>query len=88
MNQEIQAYLRVFINQQQSDWKRWLPVAQLSLNGRYHSVLRMSPFFATHGYDSPSPVALEPAPARTSRLAAVKRATLFVEKIKKITDLY
>jgi len=87
LNQEIQAYLRVYINQQQSDWKRWLPAAQLALNGRHHSVLGMSPFFATHGYESSAPVALEPAPAEKSSLTSTKRATLFVEKVKQITEL-
>jgi hypothetical protein len=47
----------------------------------------MSPFFATHGYEAPSPVALEPETAEVSRLPAAKRATQFVEKMKLITEL-
>ena len=93
MNQEVQAYLRAFINQQQSDWKRWLPVAQLALNGRYQAGLGMSPFFATHGYDVPAAVPLEADPerqtsaSRTASRPANVRAVEFVRKIKQITDL-
>ena len=87
LNQEVQAYLRNFINHEQSDWKKWLSTAELALNARYHAGLGMSPFFATHGYEAPSPVALESEPAEGPRLAAAERATLFVEKMKKISDL-
>jgi transposase InsO family protein len=87
INQEVQAYLRNFVNQEQSDWKRWLPTAQLALNGRYHSALGMSPFFATHGYESSSPVALESEPDTQPRLAAIERANQFVSKMKQISDL-
>ena len=87
MNQEVQAYLRNFINQEQSDWKRWLPTAQLALNGRYQAGLGMSPFFATHGYESTCPVALETGTVERSGLAAAERAAHFVEKMRKISDL-
>jgi len=86
LNQEIQAYLRNFINYLQTDWKKWLPAAQLALNGRYHVGLGMSPFFATHGYEAPLPVALEPEPASDVQLPASERATAFVEKMKAITN--
>jgi hypothetical protein len=87
LNQEVQAYLRNFINQEQSDWKEWLPTAQLALNGRYHAGLGMSPFFAVHGYETPSVIALESEPAPNSTLAAAERASMFVEKMRKISDL-
>lgn len=87
LNQEVQAYLRNFINREQSDWKQWLPTAQLALNARYHSGIGMSPFFATHGYESSSPVALEPEPNTEPKLAAVERANQFVTKMKQISDL-
>ena len=87
MNQEVQAYLRNYINQEQSDWSSWLPAAQLALNGRYQVGLGMSPFFATHGYESTSPVALEPDPEGLPTLAATKRASEFVTKMKQIGDL-
>ena len=49
MNQEIQAYLRVFITYAQYDWPQLLPTAMLAINNR-NSSLGLSPFFLTHGY--------------------------------------
>jgi len=48
----------------------------------------MSLFFATHRYDAPSIVALETEPTKNIELTVVKRASEFVNKIKKISDLY
>ena len=87
LNQDVQAYLRNYINQEQSDWKRWLSTAQLALNGRYHAGLGLSPFFATHGYEAPSPVALESENGENSGLSGAKRAAVFVEKMKAISNL-
>ena len=49
-NQEIQAYLRAYIDYSQSDWGPFLPAAQLALNNRESSAIGMSPFFLEHGY--------------------------------------
>jgi transposase InsO family protein len=87
MNQEIQAYLRNFINYAQADWKKWLPAAQLAINGRYHSVIGASPFFVTHGYDAPSPVPLQEDPVDWVPISKEMRAAEFVSKIKKITEI-
>jgi len=87
LNQDAQAYLRHYINHEMSDWRKWLPAAQLALNSRYHAGLGMSPFFATHGYEAPSPVALEPEPTENRGLTAVQRAQDFVKKMKDISDL-
>jgi len=87
LNQDVQAYLRHYINHEQSDWKKWLPTAQLALNSRYHAGLGMSAFFATHGYEAPSPVALEPEPDENRGLTAVQRAKEFVQKMKDVSDL-
>jgi transposase InsO family protein len=86
LNQDVQSYLRNYINQEQTDWKKWLPTAQLALNGHYHAGLGMSPFFATHGYEVPSPVPLQAGPVDNRKLSATTRAAEFVEKMKKIND--
>ena len=31
-NQTLETYLRIFCNEQQTDWARWLPLAQFSIN--------------------------------------------------------
>lgn len=87
LNQDVQAYLRNFISQDQSDWKRWLPTAQLALNSRFHAGIGMSPFFATHGYDPPSPVALESDSRAYEQVPARRKAEAFVKRMKEVTDL-
>ena len=67
--------------------EEWLSTAQLALNGRYHAGIGTSLFFAVHGYEAPSPVALQPEPKGRSQLAASERATQFVEKMKSVTEL-
>jgi len=87
MNQELQAYLRNFVNFGQSDWKKWLPIAQLATNGRHHSAIGTSPFFATHGFETPSPIALQEDAVDFVPVPAELRAKAFVEKIHAVTEL-
>jgi hypothetical protein len=47
----------------------------------------MSPFFAVYSYKTLSVIALESEPALNSTLAAAERASIFVEKMRKISDL-
>ncbi|PIL27173.1 hypothetical protein GSI_10315 [Ganoderma sinense ZZ0214-1] len=51
MNQEIQTYLRIFINYKQDDWVEWLPLAEFAYRCRVHASTGMSPFFMTHGHE-------------------------------------
>ncbi|PIL32389.1 hypothetical protein GSI_05635 [Ganoderma sinense ZZ0214-1] len=51
MNQEIQTYLRIFINHKQDDWVEWLPLAEFAYRCRVHASTGMSPFFMTHGHE-------------------------------------
>jgi len=44
VNQEIETYLRVFINHHQDDWADWLPLAEFSYNNRIHTATHRTPF--------------------------------------------
>ena len=46
MNQELEQYLRMFVNYQQTDWPEWLAIAKFSHNNKFHLATHMSPFFA------------------------------------------
>src|SRR5260221_5012975 len=37
MNQEIEAYLHVFVSHQQDDWADWLPLAEFTYNNKIHA---------------------------------------------------
>src|SRR5260221_361350 len=44
VNQEIEAYLRVFVSHRQDDWADWLPLAEFAYNNHVHSATRCTPF--------------------------------------------
>ncbi len=85
MNQEVEAMLRIYCTYMQDDWPRWLPVIQLAINNRESATLRMSPFYATHGYHAGEVQILETEAPSTQR--DEKRAEEFVGRIKEVTEL-
>jgi hypothetical protein len=50
MNQEIEKYLRIYVNYRQSDWAEWLALAEFTHNDKASSSTSMSPFFVNTGY--------------------------------------
>jgi Chromo (CHRromatin Organisation MOdifier) domain len=44
VNQEIEQYLRIFINHHQNDWVEWLPIAEFAYNNQVHSSTHQTPF--------------------------------------------
>ncbi len=49
VNQEIEKYLRIFVNYRQNDWTDWLPLAEFAHNNRIHSATGKSPFMVLYG---------------------------------------
>lgn len=50
INQEVETFLRLFVNWAQDDWARWLPVAEFAGNNAISSTTGVSPFFANYGF--------------------------------------
>ena len=50
MNQELETYIRTFIDYAQNDWYDLLSSAQIAINGRDAASTGVSPFFLQHGY--------------------------------------
>ena len=48
-NQTLETYLRIFCNEQQNDWARWIPLAQYTLNSRPSHTTKVPPFEALIG---------------------------------------
>src|SRR5260221_3942197 len=44
VNQEIEAYLRVFVSHQQDDWADWLPLVEFTYNNKVHAATHQTPF--------------------------------------------
>ena len=49
MNQELEQYLRLFVNQRQDDWSELLPLAEFQYNNHIHSAMQHQPFFLETG---------------------------------------
>lgn len=49
VNQEIEQYLRLFVNHRQDDWSQWLSLAEFCYNDRIHSSTGYSPFYLNYG---------------------------------------
>src|SRR5258707_7766949 len=44
VNQEIEAYLQVFVSHRQDDWADWLPLVEFAYNNKVHVATRWTPF--------------------------------------------
>jgi len=51
VNQELEQYLRMFIDHRQEQWPEWLGTAKFAYNNKAHSSTRMLPFKANYGQD-------------------------------------
>ena len=67
VNQEIEAYLRVFVSHRQDDWADWLPLAEFTYNNKVHTATRRTLFKLDVGQHP----RLGVEPTRTSTVEAV-----------------
>jgi len=51
INQELEQYLRMFIDHRQEQWPEWLGTAEFAYNNKAHSSTRTLPFKANYGQD-------------------------------------
>jgi len=51
INQELEQYLRVFIDHRQEQWLDWLGTAEFAYNNKIHTVTKNSPFKVNYGQD-------------------------------------
>jgi hypothetical protein len=58
VNQELEQYLRLYINHMQTDWVDWLSQAEFAYNNRIHSSTSYSPFYLEYGRHPHVPTAL------------------------------
>ena len=43
-NQELEQYLRIYVNHRQNNWAEWLVTAEFVFNNKVHTATRSSPF--------------------------------------------
>ena len=51
VNQELEQYLRMFIDHRQEQWPEWLGTAEFAYNNKVHSSTRTLPFKENYGQD-------------------------------------
>jgi hypothetical protein len=79
VNQEIQAYLRIFCAYHQDTWKQYIATAEFCHNQRSHSTTGTAPFHLMMGYDPKAvPTAFEETkvPAVEDRLKELEQARI------------
>jgi len=77
INQELEQYLRVFIDHRQEQWPKWLETTEFAYNNKIHSATQVSPFRANYGQDPR-------VGFKGKRMGQYKTADRSVERIKKI----
>jgi hypothetical protein len=50
INQELEQFLRLYVNHMQTDWADWLPVTEFTYNNQEHSTTSFSPFYLEYGH--------------------------------------
>ena len=51
INQELEQYLRVFIDHRKEQWPDWLGMAEFAYNNKIHAATKILPFKANYGQD-------------------------------------
>jgi len=79
MNQELEQYLRMFVDYCQTNWPEWLAIAKFSYNNKIQKSIKISPFYTNYGFNPQ--MGFEPQ--RDVKVQAVDK---FVDELKKIQE--
>ena len=79
MNQELEQYLKFFVDHRQKDWQEWLASAEFVVNNKVHTTTKMSSFMANYGRELR-------IGGDIRKKRKVESAVEFVERIKKVHE--
>jgi len=79
VNQELEQYLRVFIDHRQEQWPDWLGMSEFAYNNKVHVATKISPFKVNYGQDPRMGF-------EERRKGKYEAAGKFIEKMKKIQE--
>ena len=77
MNQELEQYLRFFVDHQQKDWPECLAGAEFVVNNKAHTATKVSPFMANYSREMRMGGDIR-------KKGKVEKAGEFVERMKRI----
>ena len=83
-NQSLERYLRVFCDENQSNWARLLAVAQFAYNNCKQASINVSPFYAMYGYNPTFELRIEDDTPRERVPAAQERVKELFDVRKKL----
>jgi len=79
VNQELEQYLRVFIDHRQEQWPDWLGTVEFAYNNKIHTTTKISPFKVNYGQNPRMGF-------EERRKGKYEAAGKFVEKMRKIQE--
>ena len=79
MNQELEQYLRFFVEHRQKYWLEWLAIAEFAVNNKVHTAMKVSPFMANYGRELRMGGDIR-------KKGKVESVMEFVERIKKVHE--
>jgi len=79
MNQELEQYLRFFVDHRQKDWPEWLALAEFVVNNKVHTATKVLPFMANYGRELRMGGDIR-------KRGKVEKVMEFVEKMKKVHE--
>jgi len=79
MNQELEQYLRFFVDHRQKDWPEWLASAEFAVNNKIHTTTKVSPVMANYGRELRMGRDIK-------KRGKIEKATEFVERMKKMHE--
>ena len=79
INQELEQYLRFFVNYQQKDWPEWLTSAEFVVNNKVYIATKVLSFIANYGRELRMGGDIR-------KKGKVEKATEFVERMKKVHE--
>jgi len=79
MNQELEQYLRFFVDHRQKKWLEWLALAEFAVNNKVHMATKVLPFMANYGRKLRMNSDIR-------KRGKVEKATEFVERMKRVYE--
>ena len=79
MNQELEQYLRFFVDHRQKNWPEWLALAEFAVNNKVHTATKVLPFMANYERELRMG-------GNIRKKEKVEKATEFVERMKKVHE--
>ena len=79
MNQELEQYLRFFVDHRQKDWLEWLASAEFVVNNKVYMETKILPFIANYERELRMREDIR-------KRGKVEKATEFVERMKRVHE--